>query len=65
MPVTPVIPEAERRGSQSKAGPGKSRKPYLKNEQTKITGGMEVVASLPSKHEVLHSIPITTEGKKS
>jgi hypothetical protein len=64
MTVIPATWEAEARGSQYKAGPGKSTRPYFFEKQTKAKrtqGAAQVAEGLLGKCEALSSIPSTTE----
>jgi hypothetical protein len=60
--VIPATQEQETGGSRSKSSPNKSMRPCLKNNQSRMAGGVaQAVERLPSKHKFLSSNPCTGE----
>jgi hypothetical protein len=67
MPIILPAQEAEVGGLWSEAGLGKSRRPYLKNKlkaKERTRGIAQVLEHLPSKLEILSSIPSINNNNK-
>jgi hypothetical protein len=63
MPVIPITQELKVGRPESKTGPDKSLRPYLKNKLKQKGWKCDSRDSLPSKCMALSSIPSTTKNK--